>query len=78
MYHGETMAKIDNTILKKYNAKATFFCIGKNVQLHSEIYERIINEGHSVGNHTFNHLNGWKVNDENYLSDIKNASANIL
>jgi len=64
-------------ILKKYNAKATFFCIGKNVQLHSEIYERIINEGHSVGNHTFNHLNGWKVNDENYLSDIKNASSVI-
>lgn len=73
----ETATPFVLNILKKYNAKATFFCIGKNVQLHSEIYERIINEGHSVGNHTFNHLNGWKVNDENYLSDIKNASAVI-
>lgn len=73
----ETATSFVLNILKKHNAKATFFCIGKNVQLHPEIYERIINEGHSVGNHTFNHLNGWKVNDENYLSDIKNASAVI-
>lgn len=73
----ETATPFVLNILKKYNAKATFFCIGKNVQLHSEIYERIINEGHSVGNHTFNHLNGWEVNDENYLSDIANASSVI-
>lgn len=73
----ETATSFVLNILKKHNAKATFFCIGKNVQLHSEIYERIINEGHSVGNHTFNHLNGWEVNDENYLSDIANASSVI-
>ena len=56
--------------LKKYNAKATFFCIGKNVAVHPDIYRRIIEEGHSVGNHTQNHLNGWKTKDALYLADV--------
>lgn len=60
--------------LKKYNAKATFFCIGKNVASHPEIYQRILEEGHSTGNHTFNHLNGWKVNKKEYIDDIENAA----
>lgn len=60
-------------VLKEYHAKATFFCIGKNVELYRDIYQRIIDEGHSVGNHTQNHLNGWKTTDENYLSDITEA-----
>lgn len=59
--------------LKKYNAKATFFCIGKNVEEHFEIYKKIIDEGHSVGNHTYDHLNGWKTKDEKYLDDIFKA-----
>ncbi len=63
--------------LKKYNAKATFFCIGKNVVRYSEIYKRILNEGHSVGNHTFNHLNGWKTNDAIYFKDIAEASKHV-
>src|SRR5438105_9007353 len=60
--------------LKKYNATATFFCIGKNVQQFRETYQRIIQDGHAVGNHTYNHLNGWKTKDENYISDIVDAS----
>lgn len=56
--------------LKKYNAKATFFCIGKNVVAYPEVYKRIIEEGHAVGNHTYNHLNGWKTNDGLYLDNI--------
>ena len=60
--------------LKKYNAKATFFCIGKNVESHPEIYKRILNEGHSTGNHTFNHLNGWKVKKEEYINDVEKAA----
>lgn len=60
--------------LKLYNALATFFCIGKNVVANPEIYNQIIQEGHSVGNHTFNHLNGWKTNDDVYLKDIAEAS----
>jgi peptidoglycan-N-acetylglucosamine deacetylase len=63
--------------LKKHKAKATFFCIGKNVAAHSEIYKRSIDEGHTVGNHTQNHLNGWKVTDREYIDDILKASEYI-
>ncbi len=59
--------------LKKYNAKATFFCIGKNVEEHFDIYKKIIDEGHAVGNHTYDHLNGWKTNDKIYLDNIFKA-----
>lgn len=55
--------------LNKYKAKATFFCIGKNIDDNPEVFKRIIAEGHSIGNHTYNHYNGWKyVNREYYLN----------
>jgi peptidoglycan-N-acetylglucosamine deacetylase len=60
--------------LKKYNAKATFFCIGKNVVLYPDVYERILAEGHSVGNHTHNHLRGRKTENSFYLKNVKEAS----
>ncbi len=63
--------------LNKFNAKATFFCIGKNVLEHFDVYERLINEGHAVGNHTHNHLNGWKTNDASYIENIKEAKKYI-
>ena len=63
--------------LKKHNALATFFCIGKNVVSYPGIYKQIINEGHSVGNHTYNHLNGWKTGNDDYLKDIALASHEI-
>ncbi len=56
--------------LRQYNAKATFFCIGKNVQAHFDVYKQLLQDGHKPGNHTFSHLNGWKVKDEKYLDDI--------
>ena len=59
--------------LKEYDAKATFFCIGKNVSAFPEIYKRILNEGHATGNHTHNHLNGWKTPDREYLKNIDEA-----
>ncbi|MEO6231778.1 MAG: polysaccharide deacetylase family protein [Ferruginibacter sp.] len=59
--------------LKIYKAEATFFCIGKNVMEFPEIYKRIISDGHAVGNHTFNHLNGWKTKDNVYLANIEAA-----
>lgn len=59
--------------LKKYEAKATFFCIGKNIAEHPQIFQKIIEENHSVGNHTNNHLNGWKTNTVAYLQNIEDA-----
>jgi peptidoglycan/xylan/chitin deacetylase (PgdA/CDA1 family) len=64
-------------VLKQYNAKATFFCIGKNVKAYPEIYERILNEGHKTGNHTYDHLNGWKTKNKNYLDNILLAAKYI-
>jgi peptidoglycan/xylan/chitin deacetylase (PgdA/CDA1 family) len=60
--------------MKQYNALATFFCIGKNVILYPEIYKQISVEGHSIGNHTQNHLNGWKTKNDIYLKDVADAS----
>lgn len=60
-------------LLEKYHAKATFFCIGKNVEEHPEIYKRIQAQGHTVGNHTHNHLNGFKTKDGDYIKDIYEA-----
>ena len=60
--------------LKHYNALATFFCIGKNVVSFPNVYKQILDEGHTVGNHTYNHLNGWKTENEIYLKDIAEAS----
>jgi peptidoglycan/xylan/chitin deacetylase (PgdA/CDA1 family) len=63
--------------LAQYNAKASFFCIGKNVMEHPEIYARILNEGHAVGNHTQHHANGWKVSDSKYFNEIDEAATLI-
>jgi peptidoglycan/xylan/chitin deacetylase (PgdA/CDA1 family) len=63
--------------LKKYKAKATFFCIGKNVAKHPEIFQKIIEEQHSVGNHTQNHLNGWKTTTQDYFINFKEADQTI-
>ncbi|HTI91133.1 MAG TPA: polysaccharide deacetylase family protein [Puia sp.] len=60
--------------LKKYNARATFFCIGKNVKEYPQIYRRVLMDGHRVGNHTQNHLNGWKVADQKYIENIRDAA----
>jgi peptidoglycan/xylan/chitin deacetylase (PgdA/CDA1 family) len=57
--------------LKNYNAKATFFCIGDNVRKYPETFEEVVKEGHSIGNHTFNHLNGWKTNTQDYIENAK-------
>ena len=64
-------------LLKQYNALGTFFCIGQNVADHPNIYAQTINEGHSVGNHSFSHFNGWKTDNEVYLHDIGKASQYI-
>ena len=57
-------------LLKEYDAKATFFCIGDNINKHPNVFKRLISEGHSIGNHTFHHLNGWKTKTETYLNNV--------
>jgi peptidoglycan/xylan/chitin deacetylase (PgdA/CDA1 family) len=56
--------------LKKYEAKATFFCIGKNITKQPEIFQNIISDGHAIGNHTQNHLNGWRTDDQEYINSV--------
>lgn len=63
--------------LAKYNAKASFFCIGKNVLRYPEIYAQIQAQGHAVGNHTQHHANGWKVSDAHYLAEVNEAATLI-
>ena len=63
--------------LAKYDAHATFFCIGKNVVEHPDIYQQILEAGHSTGNHTHNHLNGWKTNTEKYVTNVLEAAKYI-
>ena len=60
-------------MLKKHNAKATFFCIGDNIAKYPEIFKRIISEGHAVGNHTFNHLKGRNTKLHDYIENVLKA-----
>ena len=64
-------------ILARYNAKATFFCIGNNVKLYPKTFELLKKEGHSVGIHTFNHENGWKTPTDAYIKSFQDANALI-
>lgn len=63
--------------LRKYNAKATFFCIGNNVTRHRDVYNATLADGHTTGNHTYDHLNGWFTKTEHYLRNIKQAAKHI-
>lgn len=60
--------------LRKYNAKATFFCIGDNVRKYPSVFKKVLEEGHKVGNHTFNHLKGWSTNNNKYYQNIDKCS----
>lgn len=56
--------------LEKFNAKATFFCIGENIKKHPDVFRKVVAAGHAIGNHTFNHLNGWSTTTENYKQNF--------
>lgn len=57
-------------VLKEQQIKATFFCIGENIQKYPDIFKEVIDEGHQIGNHSFHHLNGWKTDNMEYMEDI--------
>lgn len=65
------------SILNDYDIKATFFCVGENVVRNKKIYNQILSEGHRVGNHTFNHLNGWRTKTQEYYENIKKCNSLI-
>ena len=60
-------------ILSEFNAKATFFCVGENVEKHPDTYKQVISNGHKTGNHSYNHLNGWKTPNPEYFANIQKA-----
>lgn len=57
-------------VLNQYDAKATFFCVGKNIKNHPDIFKNILDNGHSIGNHTWNHIKGWRTSTKAYLNNI--------
>ncbi|WP_299333708.1 polysaccharide deacetylase family protein [uncultured Psychroserpens sp.] len=63
--------------LKAYNAKATFFCIGSNIEKYPAIFRDILSQGHLIGNHTQHHVKGWKTKTKDYLIDIDKAQSII-
>jgi len=63
--------------LKKYNALATFFCIGRNIEENPHIFDRIIAEGHGIGNHSYDHLNGWQTSNEDYYANIEKCGETL-
>ncbi len=60
--------------LQQFNAKATFFCVGDNVRKYPELFQQILDEGHLVGNHTYNHLNGWNTSVDEYIENVEKAA----
>lgn len=61
--------------LARYKAKATFFCVGENIKKFPHIYKQIKDSNHSIGNHTFNHLQGWKTPTNKYIKNILKAES---
>lgn len=66
---------LDQLMLHK--VKATFFCIGNNINNNPTIFKRVINDGHSIGNHTYNHLNGWNTKTSIYIADFEQCTKKI-
>ncbi len=64
-------------LLDKYDAKATFFCLGKNVTENPQLFQQLIAKGHGIGNHTHNHLPGWQIDKKTYVENVEKAAIHI-
>ena len=60
--------------LAKYNAKATFFCLGKNAEMYPDLFQMIVDAGHKIGNHSYSHQKGWETSLERYVEDVDFAN----
>lgn len=58
-------------ILSRYDVKATFFMVGENIDKHPDIFNLVVNGGHAIGNHTYNHLKGWRCSTDEYLANVE-------
>jgi peptidoglycan/xylan/chitin deacetylase (PgdA/CDA1 family) len=65
------------SFLKQFNAQATFFCVGENVQQHPDIYANILVDGHTVGNHTHHHTDGWTLSTKAYSQDVQECARSV-
>lgn len=65
-------------VLSQHNIKGTFFCIGNNIEKHPDIFQRIIDTGHIIANHTYNHLNGWKASFDSYIKNVERCEESIV
>ena len=63
--------------LDRFGVKATFFMVGDNVRKHPDIYQMVVDRGHRIGNHTFNHIQGWRYWTKNYLANVAKAAEYI-
>lgn len=63
--------------LARYDAKATFFCVGENIRKHPETFQQVVDAGHAVGNHTFHHLSGWNTENIAYFHDIRHCANQV-
>ena len=63
--------------LRSYDVKATFFCIGDNIKKHPAVFKEIVEAGHKIGNHTHNHLNGWKTASSSYVDNVEECNKQI-
>ena len=57
-------------ILDKYGVKATFFMVGENIDKHPDVFEQVVQAGHAIGNHTYNHMKGWRVSTAEYIANV--------
>ena len=64
-------------LLDQFDAKATFFCVGNQVRSNPSIFARIVDDGHAIGNHSNDHVKGWKVSTKHYLDNVSRAAADI-
>lgn len=65
------------SVLAQHEVKATFFCIGNNIEKHPEIFRKVIEGGHTIANHTYNHRNGWNTENEVYMENIEATEQSI-
>ncbi len=71
--HPEITPKVLN-ILNQFNAKASFFCVGENIFKFPDVFDEIVRQKHLIGNHTYNHLNGWKTKNAEYYDNIEKCN----